>query len=76
MIFEKLKKMIAKHTDCDADSIAMDTTLVSLGVDSLDTVEMIMDMEEELGVELEFDEKVNTVGDLVNFIEKRLENKC
>ena len=37
----------------------------SLGIDSLDTVEMLMDLEEELGVELEMEEKVATVGELV-----------
>ena len=34
-----------------------------------------MDLEEELGVELEFDEAVTTVDDLVKFIEKRLKEK-
>ncbi len=76
MIFEKLRALIADHTDCDEDAVKMETTFLDLGIDSLDTVEMIMDLEDELGVELEFDEKVTTVGELVAFIEKRLKEKA
>ena len=42
-------------------------------IDSLDTVEMVMDLEEELGVELELEEKVSTVGELVDFVESKVE---
>ena len=72
MIFEKLRDLIVEHTDADPESVRPSTQFIDLGIDSLDTVEMIMQLEEELGVELEFDEKVTTVGELVNFIEKKL----
>jgi acyl carrier protein len=74
-IFEKLKEKIVSKIDCDPSKVTRDTSLIGLGIDSLDTVEMIMDLEEELGVELEFDEAVTTVDDLVKFIEKRLKEK-
>ena len=45
----------------------------SLGVDSLDTVEMVMDLEQELGVELEIEEKIATVGELVDFVESKVD---
>ena len=51
----------------------MDTTFESLGIDSLDTVEMVMDLEADLGVDLELDEKVTTVGELVEFVESKLD---
>ena len=50
-----------------------DTTFESLGVDSLDTVEMVMDLEEQLGVDLELEEKIATVGELVDFVESKLD---
>ena len=75
MIFEKICDMLVAHTDCDKSKITKETKLVSLGVDSLDTVEMIMDLAEELKVDLEFDEAVTTVGELVDFIERRLKEK-
>ena len=58
--------------DIPADEITRDTTFESLGVDSLDTVEMVMDLEEELGVDLEMEEKVSTIGELVDFIESKI----
>lgn len=71
MILEKLKLILADHCDVDASEITEETTFETLGIDSLDTVEMIMEMEEDLGVELELDEKVETVGEMVKFIENK-----
>ena len=39
----------------------------------LDTVEMVMDLEEQLGVDLELEEKLATVGELVDFVESKLD---
>ncbi len=72
MNLEKLSKIIAEHVECDIESIKEDTTFESLGIDSLDTVEMVMELEEELGAELQLDEKLLTVGDLLRFIQKKL----
>ena len=72
MALEKLIKLMAEHLDIDIALIQADTTFESLGIDSLDTVEMVMELEEQLGVELELDEKVTTVGELAAFIEKKL----
>mgnify|MGYP003319521005 CR=1 FL=1 len=71
-LFEKIAKYLAEQLDMSADEITADTTFESLGVDSLDTVEMVMDLEDELGVELELEEKIATVGELVAFIESKL----
>ena len=72
-MFEKIRSYLASQLDLSADEITMDTTFESLGVDSLDTVEMVMDLEQELGVDLELEEKLNTVGELVDFIESKLD---
>lgn len=72
MNLEKLAKIIAEHVECDVEDIKEDTTFESLGIDSLDTVEMVMELEEELGTELQLDVKLTTVGDLLRFIEKKL----
>ena len=72
MNLEKLVKIIADHVECDVTEIKENTTFESLGIDSLDTVEMVMELEEELGAELQLDEKLVTVGDLLRFIEKKL----
>ena len=51
----------------------MESTFTELGVDSLDTVELLMSLEDELNIEIELEEKVTTVGDLVKFIESKME---
>ena len=71
-MFEKIANYLAQQLDISAADITADTTFESLGVDSLDTVEMVMDLEDELGVELELEEKIATVGELVAFIESKL----
>ena len=72
MIFNTIAELIAEHIDCDPSEIKMETTFESLGIDSLDTVEMVMELEEELDVELELDEKVATIAELVAFVEKKV----
>ncbi len=72
MVFEKVQEMLAEHLGVDASTITMDSTFESLGVDSLDTVEMVMDLEESLNVQLELDKKVETVGELVAIIEEKM----
>ena len=72
-MFERIVSYLSEQLDIPAQKITMDTTFESLGIDSLDTVEMVMDLEADLGVDLELDEKVTTVGELVEFIESKLD---
>ena len=72
-MFEKLAKYAAKQLDLDIAEITPEATFESLGIDSLDVVEMIMDLESELGVELEMeDQKIATFQELADFIESKL----
>ena len=73
IMFEKIRSYLASELDISEDEITRDTTFESLGVDSLDTVEMVMDLEQELGVELEIEEKIATVGELVDFVESKVD---
>ena len=72
MVFEKVAEMLANQLSIEQDSIKMETTFEELGVDSLDTVEMVMDLEESLGIELELEKKVESVGELVAIIEEKM----
>ena len=72
-MYEKLVSFAAKQLDLDASEITPDSTFESLGIDSLDIVEMIMDLESELGVELEMeDQKITNFRELAEFIETKL----
>ena len=72
-MYDKLVAYAARQLDLDVDEITPDSTFESLGIDSLDIVEMIMDLESELGVELELEEqKIATFGELAAFIDSKV----
>ena len=73
--FEKVKEVIIDKLGVDEDTIKTDAHFVNdLGADSLDTVELIMEFEEEFGIEIpdENAENITTVGSAVDYIEKVL----
>ena len=72
-MFEKLVNFAVKQLELDAADIKPDSTFESLGIDSLDVVEMIMDLESELGIELDMeDQKITTFQELADFIDTKL----
>ena len=72
-MYDKLVNYAAKQLELEASEIKPDSTFESLGIDSLDIVEMIMDLESELGVELELeDQKITTFQELSDFIDSKL----
>ena len=72
-MYEKLVNYAARQLELDPADIRPDSTFDSLGIDSLDVVEMIMDLETELGVELDMeDQKITTFQELANFIDSKL----
>ena len=72
-MYEKLASYAAQQLELDASEITPDSTFEGLGIDSLDIVEMIMDLESELGVELDLeDQKITTFGELADFIDSKV----
>ena len=72
-MYEKLVSFAAKQLELDVAEITPDSTFESLGIDSLDIVEMVMDLESELGVELEMeDQKITTLQELADFIDTKV----
>ena len=69
MIYEKIAEIISDKMDIDVDEITMDSSFESLKIDSLDMVEIVMDIEEEFDVSVEDAENLKSVADLVKFIE-------
>ena len=72
-MLEKLIDYLSKELDIPAEELERDTTFESLHLDSLDTVEMMMELEAELGVDLEPESKILTIGELADFIETKLD---
>ncbi|MFA5562131.1 MAG: acyl carrier protein [Eubacteriales bacterium] len=68
MIFNKIKEMLAEKLGCAPESITEASEFSELGLDSLDLAEMAMNVEEALGVSIELDASIDTVGALVGKI--------
>ena len=71
LIFEKVREVISNVLGIEPEDITMESSFTEdLGADSLDVVELIMDLQEEFDIEIpdEEAEKVQTVGDVVDYI--------
>ncbi len=64
-----VKDVLTENLDIEAEKITEDATLESLGVDSLDMVELICDLEEKCEVEFGEPEGIETIGQLVAHID-------
>jgi acyl carrier protein len=72
-VLERVKKVVVDQLSVDANDVALESSFTQdLGADSLDTVELVMAFEDEFGLEIpdEEAEKIQTVQDAVNYIEK------
>lgn len=72
MVFEKVTKIIAEKLNSDPSELAMDTKFSDLGIDSLDVTEIVMNIEDEFGIELEVDSSLAAISDLVTLVESKL----
>ena len=75
MVLEKIRSLLAEQLDYDINQITADTNIISdLGADSLDVVELMMDVEDEYGINAEEEDLmgIKTVADVVAFIEARI----
>lgn len=66
---EKLIAIIAEYLSKDEAEIDAEATFEDLGLDSLDIAELVMQIEDELGVSVELSAELNTVNKLVDYIE-------
>ncbi len=69
-MFDTIAELIADRIGCEQESITAESRFDELGIDSLDTVELTMDLEDRIGKTIELKEKMATVGELVAYIEK------
>jgi acyl carrier protein len=74
--FEQLKKIVVEQLAVDPDEVTMEASFIEdLNADSLDLVELIMEIEEKFGIQVpdEVAEKIVTVGDAVDYIQENKE---
>ena len=73
---ERVKKIVAEQLGVKDEEVTSDASFVDdLGADSLDTVELVMALEEEFGIEVPDDdvESIRTVSDVVEYMTARVE---
>ena len=66
---DTITNILQENLDIDPSTVTAESTLESLGIDSLDMVELICDLEEACEVDFGEPEGLNTVGDLVAYID-------
>lgn len=76
---EKVKSIIAEQLGVKPEEVIPSASFIDdLGADSLDTVELVMSLEEEFGIEIpdEDAEKMTTVGESIKYIEEKVASKA
>jgi len=76
---DKVKEIISEQLGVKKDEIKPESSFIDdLGADSLDTVEVVMALEEEFGIEIpdEDAEKITTVGEATKYIEDKVSRKA
>lgn len=73
MLFDTIAAVIAERADRDVSEITPESRFEDLGIDSLDTMDVLIKIEAEVGHEIELQEKVETVADLVAVVEKQIQ---
>ena len=70
-VFEKVQEINVEELGKDAEEVKAETTFDELDADSLDVFQVISEIEDEFDIQIETEEGLNTVGDLVAYVEEK-----
>lgn len=70
-VFEKVQEIIVEELGKDAEEVKVETTFDELDADSLDVFQVISEIEDEFDIQIETEEGLNTVVDLVAYVEEK-----
>ncbi|MCR5215706.1 MAG: acyl carrier protein [Lachnospiraceae bacterium] len=68
---ETIIKVIAEYLDKDASEISSDATFAEIGLDSLDIMELVMQLQEELDCKIELSQEITSIEKLAEMIEQQ-----
>ncbi|MGL5649393.1 MAG: acyl carrier protein [Clostridium sp.] len=71
MIFEEIREVVCEQLGVDKSEVKMDTTFEELGADSLDLFQVVIEIEEKYGIQLEDAESIKSVKDAVEYVESK-----
>lgn len=72
MIFNEIKEIICTELQVEEESITMETTFEDLGADSLDLFQVVVEIEEKYGIQIEEPEKIKSIKDVMTYVEEQV----
>lgn len=70
-MFEKIRKIICEQLEIEEERVGLETSFEELDVDSLDLFQVIVDIEDQFGVQIEDAENLKTIKDIIDYIEAK-----
>ena len=71
-MFEEIREIICNELEVEMEEVKLETTFEELGADSLDLFQVVIEIEDKYGIQLEDAEKIKSVKDAVNYVEAKL----
>lgn len=75
MIFEEIREVICEQLEVEPEEIKLETTFEDLGADSLDLFQIIVELEDKYGIQIEDAESIKTVEEAVSYVKNALAEK-
>ncbi|KRM03713.1 acyl carrier protein [Limosilactobacillus gastricus] len=76
-IFASVKEVVVEELDLDEDQVTLDAKIKEdLDADSLDVFEIMNKLEDKFDIQLDVDENVQTIGDVVDFVKKQMDEQA
>ena len=70
MIFEEIRDIVCEQLGVEENEVTLETTFQDLGADSLDLFQVVIEVEEKYGIQLEDAESLKKIKDVVDFVDK------
>ena len=69
MLFEEIREIICEQLGIEKEEVKLETTFEELDADSLDVFQIVIELEEKYGIEIEEVESLKTIKDAVDYVE-------
>lgn len=70
MLFEEIREVICEQLEIEKEEVTLETTFEELGADSLDLFQIVIELEEKYGIQIEEVEGLKTIRDAVKYVEE------
>ncbi|HCW53962.1 MAG TPA: acyl carrier protein [Clostridium sp.] len=70
MLFEEIREVICDQLEIEKEEVTLETTFEELGADSLDLFQIVIELEEKYGIQIEEVDGLKTIKDAVNYVEE------